>query len=92
MDNQVMWYLWADQTAFDAWHSTVCAQLHLPRPGENEGSGIIDTSAQWTTAYTAITEVAANDWRAVVEDAIASAYPAGLGAPSDPPPTPAPFY
>lgn len=84
----LMWYSWTDQAAFDAWHGAVCTQLHLPRPGENEGSGQIDTIAQWTTAYTTVVGVAPNDWRAFVDDAVAATCATGIGVPCDPPPAP----
>lgn len=82
-----MWYSWASSDRFDAWHDTVCAALGLPKPGRNAATGEIDLDAQWTTAYTVAVEVTADDWRAVVEDEIAAAHPAGLGVPCDPPPT-----
>lgn len=86
-----MWYSWQTVGAFDAWHATVCAALGIPHPGRNAATGEIDDDAQWTTAYTSVTEVAADDWRAVVEDDIAADYPDGLGVPCDPPPAPDPI-
>jgi hypothetical protein len=67
------WYQWDDEPSFDAWEATVVAGLGMP---------------QHTTAYTAATEVAVDDWRAPVDEAIAAAYPGGLGVPCDPPPEP----
>lgn len=84
------WYSWPSLADFDAWHTTVCTALGIPHPGRNAETGEIDESAQWTTAYTAAVEVAADDWRAVVEPAIAATYPNGLGTPCDPPPSPDP--
>ena len=83
-----MWYSWATLAAFTAWHDAVCVALGIPYPGQNAASGQIDESAQWTTAYTDIVEAAGDDWRAWVGDDIAAAHPAGLGAPSEPPPSP----
>lgn len=82
-----MWRTWQSRTEFDAWHATVCTGLGIPHPGVNVATGEVDPDAQWTTAYTDVVEVAADDWRAVVEDEIAAAYPDGLGVPCDPPPT-----
>lgn len=85
------WYSWPSLASFDAWHATVCASLDIPHPGRNEATGEVDLEAQWTTAYTVATEVAADDWRAVVEGAVAEQYAAGLGEPCDPPPSPEPL-
>ena len=88
MGNPLMWYSWATLTAFTAWHDTVCAGLGIPHPGRNAATGEVDEAAQWTTAYTSVVEVTDDDWRAWVGDDIAATYPDGLGAPSDPPPSP----
>jgi hypothetical protein len=85
-----MWYSWATLSAFTAWHHMVCVGLGIPHPGRNAATGEIDEAAQWTTAYTSVVEVADDDWRAWVADDIAATYPDGLGAPSDPPPSPEP--
>ncbi len=81
-----MFYLWTSHTDFDAWHTTVCEALGIPHPNRNAATGELDVDAQWTTAYTEVTEVAGDDWRAYVEDEIAAQFPDGLGTPSDPPP------
>lgn len=86
-----MWYLWLTEADFNAWHMTTCAMLGIPHPGYNEATGDIDPDAQWTTAYTSVTEVAADDWRAIVEPDVAALNPDGLGTPCDPPPTPDPL-
>jgi len=82
----LMFYLWTSRAAFDAWHDGVCAALSIPHPNRNAATGEIDYDAQWTTSYTDVAEVAADDWRAFVEDEIAAAHPDGLGVPCDPPP------
>lgn len=82
-----MFYLWTSHTDFDAWHTTVCEALGIPHPNRNAATGELDVDAQWTTAYTEVTEVAGDDWRAYVEDDIAAQFPDGLGTPSDPPPS-----
>lgn len=88
MGSLMQWYLWPSEADFDAWHATVCIGLGIPHPGINDATGETDPDAQWTTAYTAAAEVAADDWRAIVEPDIAATYPDGLGTPCDPPPTP----
>lgn len=83
-----MYYLWSSLEDFDAWHAAVCAALGIPHPNRNDATGQIDPDAQWTVAYTYVNEVAPDDWRAFVEDEIASAYSEGLGVPCVPPPMP----
>lgn len=80
-----MWYSWQSQQAFDVWHKTVCDGLGLPRPGYNEGTGELTPKAQWTLRYTEAIEVNPTDWRAYVQPEIATDYPNGLGAPTEPP-------
>ena len=82
------WYTWTSQAAFDNWHATVIAGLNMPWIGVNQNTGELEPQKQQTTAYTAVTEVTASDWRAPVGDDIAQTYAAGLGQPSTPPPTP----
>ena len=82
-----MFYLWTSHTDFTAWHDTVCTGLDIPHPNRNSATGEIDDDAQWTTAYTEAVEVAVDDWRAFVEDDIATQFPDGIGTPSDPPPS-----
>jgi hypothetical protein len=84
------WYSWTSVAAFDQWHDTVIAGLNMPWIGVNQNTGQPEPSKQQTTAYTAVVEVIASDWRAPVGDDIASIYAAGLGQPSTPPPTPEP--
>jgi hypothetical protein len=85
-----MWYSWPDEQSFDAWHTAACTALGIPHPGYNDATGEVDPDAQWTTAYTAAVEVAADDWRAIVEPDVAQLVPDGLGTPCDPPPSPDP--
>jgi hypothetical protein len=85
-----MWYRWTDLTTFDSWHTAACAALDIPHAGSNAATGVLDTDAQWTTAYTDPVVVAADDVRAVVEPLVAEVVPTGLGEPSDSPPAPAP--
>lgn len=80
-----MFYLWTSRAAFDAWHDGVCAALGIPYPNSNVATGEIDPDAQWTLRYTDVIEVAPNDWRAFVENDIASVFLDGLGTPCDPP-------
>ena len=80
-----MWHRWTSLAAFNVWHDTVCAALSIPHPNRNVATGEIDYDAQWTLRYTDVAEVAADDWRAFVEDDIAATYPDGLGQPCDPP-------
>ena len=82
-----MWHSWTCRTDFGAWHDVACAVLGIPHPNRNAATGEIDYDAQWTAAYTEVTEVAFDDWRAYVEDEIAAQFPDGLGTPSDPPPS-----
>lgn len=85
------WHTWPSKAAFDAWHATVVTGLGLPRIGHNAATGQPEPAKQQTTAYTAVVEVAVNDWRAPVGADIAAAYPDGLGAPSTAPPTEEPI-
>lgn len=80
------WYTWPTQADFDMWHDNVVQTLNLPRIGFNAATGLPDPDAQATTAYTAVTEVAAEDWRAPVEQHVASDFADGLGVLSESPP------
>ena len=82
------WYTWPTQQDFNNWHQTVTTGLHLPRVGINQATGRPEPDKQQTTAYTSVTEVAADDWRAPVDADVATTYAIGLGTPCDPPPTP----
>jgi hypothetical protein len=82
------WYTWSTEAAFDAWHATVVDGLGMPWIGQNQATGEPEPNNQHTTAYTAVTEVAADDWRAVVGDDIVAGYADGLGALSEAPPEP----
>ena len=82
------WYTWPTQQDFNDWHQTVTTGLHLPRVGINQATGRPEPDKQQTTAYTSVTEVAADDWRAPVDADVATTYATGLGTPCDPPPTP----
>lgn len=86
MGDLLMYYLWPTKADFNTWHDTVCTALGIPHANCNAATGEIDDDAQWTTSYTVVTEVAADDWRAFVEDKIATQFPDGLGVPSEPPP------
>jgi hypothetical protein len=88
MGDHVVNYKWQSQLAFDEWHENVCNTLNIPHANKNAATGVTDETAQWTTAYTAVTEVAADDWRAPVEAWVAEQFAEGLGTPCDPPPVP----
>ncbi len=79
------WYTWPTFATFTAWHSLAKTELGIPHPGRNAATGEIDPDAQWTTAYTEVVEVAADDWRAVVEDYVVALVPDNLGTPCDAP-------
>ena len=79
-----MWYQWPSVEAFDAWHAAACVALDIPYPGYNAATGEVEYTAQWTTAYTALTIVAPDDVRAVVHDDVAALVTPGT--PCDPPP------
>ena len=81
-------YRWPSVAEFTTWHDAACAALGIPHPNRNAATGEIDPDAQWTTAYTEPTVVAADDVRAFVDDDVAALVPDGLGAPSAPPPAP----
>jgi len=83
-----MWRQWSDLTAFTVWHDAACVALGIPHAGFNAATGEPDVDAQWTTAYTEPTVVAADDVRAVVDADVVAQVPDGLGVPCDPPPTP----
>jgi hypothetical protein len=82
------WFTWPTETAFDTWHQTVIDGLELPQIGHNAKTGDPDPEAAWTTAYTTVTEVADGDWRAPVEQHVASDFADGLGVLSESPPVP----
>jgi len=83
-----MWFKWTSRTAFDSWHETVIAGLHLPRVGVNQRTGNPEPDKQQTTAYTSVERVGLRDWRAPVEEDVAAEFADGLGVPSNPPPSP----
>jgi len=87
MESDLMYYRWSSLAAFTDWHNAICAELGIPHPNRNAATGEIDPDAQWTTAYTEPIIVSDDDVRAVVEDHVATLV-AGLGEPSEPPPTP----
>lgn len=82
------WFTWPTFEAFNTWETGVVQALNLPREGSNAATGKPAPQAQWTTAYTEVTQVAENDWRAPVEAWAATQFADGLGAPCDPPPPP----
>jgi hypothetical protein len=82
------WYTWPSEVEFHLWHNNVVQALDLPRIGVNAATGLLDPSAQATTAYTEVTEVADGDWRAPVEQHVASDFADGLGVLSESPPVP----
>lgn len=84
----MMCYMWLSFALFEAWHDSAKQELGIPYPGRNAATGEIDEDAQWTTAYTEPIVVAENDVRAYVEYTVALLVPDGLGAPSEPPPSP----
>lgn len=88
MPSNKTWFTWTSEAAFDAWHTVVVHALHLPRVGQNAKTGTLQPEAQQTIAYTAVIEVGVHDWRAPIEQWVASDYPTGLGNPSEPPPPP----
>lgn len=88
MPSNKTWFSWTSEAAFEAWHTVVVDALHLPRVGYNAATGTPEPEAQQTTAYTAVIDVEADDWRAPVEQWVASDYPTGLGEPAEPPPPP----
>jgi len=85
-NHAVTYYTWPTEQAFNLWHTAVIDALGLPRVGHNAATGRPEPDKQQTTAYTTVTEVAADDWRAPVDPNIAAAHPDGLGAVSEPPP------
>jgi hypothetical protein len=84
MGGLLMHYQWTSRADFDTWHTVVCDALGIPHPNHNAATGELDLNAQWTTAYTDVVKVADDDWRAFVEDNIATQFPDGLGIPSEP--------
>ena len=82
------WYQWSSESDFDTWHATVVTGLGMPWIGENQATGEPAPESQQTTAYTAVVEVAPDDWRAPVAELIASTYSDGMGTLCDPPPEP----
>lgn len=80
------WYTWPSEADFNTWHQTVIDGMGLPKVGFNAATGQPRPDAQMTTAYTAVTEVGADDWRAPVDIDIALSFSDGLGAESEAPP------
>lgn len=80
------WYTWLTQADFNDWHQTVITGLHLPKIGVNQATGKPEPTKQLTIAYTSVTEVDVDDWRAPVEENIALLFPEGLGQLSTEPP------
>ena len=87
-NKQKNWYTWRTLSEFEIWHSNVITGLNLPRLGQNAATGKIDLNAQATTSYTVAIQITNDDWRAMVEDEIASNFADGLGLPSQPPKAP----
>ena len=87
-NKQKNWYTWPTLSEFEIWHSNVITGLNLPRLGQNAATGEIDLNAQATTSYTVAIQISNDDWRAMVEDEIASNFADGLGLPSQPPKAP----
>lgn len=73
------WYSWKSQEEFNEWHSAVCTNLGIPYPNRNSATGEIDESATWTIAYTSLVQVSLNDYRAFVEEGVATNNSNGLG-------------
>lgn len=84
------WYTWPSQEAFDTWHQIVIDAMNLPRVGFNQATGEPQPDKTQTTAYTAVVFVVDGDWRARVEDDVASQFLEGLGIISEPPLEPEP--
>lgn len=82
------WYTWNSQEEFNIWHEIVIHALNLPRVGVNALTGKPEPEKQQTTSYTSVMMVSETDWRAPVEDSVASSYPEGLGLLSEAPPIP----
>ena len=82
----VNWYAWPTQQAFDLWHQIVIDAMNLPRVGFNQATGEPQPDKTQTTAYTAVVFVADGDWRAMVEDDVATQFKSGIGTPCDSPP------
>lgn len=81
------WYSWPSLAAFNDWHAAAMTNQGIPHPGRNAATGEVDEMAQWTTAYTEATVVAADDVRARVQPEVAAAVPDGMGTPCDQPST-----
>jgi len=82
------WYTWPTQEEFNVWHQTVIDGIGLPRVGVNQATGEPQPDKTQTIAYTNIEFVADSDWRAIVEDAVATQFADHLGTLSEAPPQP----
>ena len=82
------WYTWPTEQAFNTWHQTVIDGMSLPRVGFNQATGEPQPDKTKTIAYTSTIEIAADDFRAIVEDVVAIQFPDGLGTLSEAPPQP----
>jgi hypothetical protein len=82
------WYTWSTEQAFDVWHQTVITDMNLPRIGFNQATGEPQPEKAQTTAYTEVVLVAQGDYRAIVEDAVATQFADHLGTLSEAPPLP----
>jgi len=65
------WYKWNTLEDFNIWHDALCLTLGYPETGSNQLTGLLDESAQKTTAYTVALEVEGK-WIAQVENKYSS--------------------
>ena len=57
MGNLMNWYAWNTRADFDLWHNALCESLGYPLIGTNQATGLPDSTAQMTVAYTTAVEV-----------------------------------
>jgi len=61
------WYEWDSLGDFNQWHDALCLTLGYPETPRNQLTGLLDESAQKTTAYTLAFEVKGK-WIAEIEN------------------------
>jgi hypothetical protein len=57
------WYTFTSLEVFNAWHDALKIQLGYPLPSIDDNGNVI--GEPYTTEYTSVVEVSANDWRTI---------------------------
>lgn len=60
------WYSFTSKEAFDTWHEALKTELGYPLPSVDSEGNVL--GEPFTTEYTSVIEVAADDWRTVIDE------------------------